>query len=84
LKRLDATTVYYMHFFAMGLLFSVVFTLNLVYHNVRVGMNPIQLVLVGTVLEATVFLLELPTGVVADVCSRRLSVIVGTVLAGGL
>ena len=38
--------------------------------------------LVGTVLEATVFVFEIPTGVVADVYSRRLSVVIGLALTG--
>src|SRR5947208_7577421 len=45
-------------------------------------MNPLQLVLVGTVLEGTIFIFEVPTGVVADTYSRRLSVIIGTFLWG--
>ena len=36
----------------------------------------------GTTLEASIFLFEVPTGVVADVYSRRLSVILGYVLIG--
>ena len=44
--------------------------------------TPFELLLVGTVLEATCFLMELPTGIVADVYSRRLSVIIGLALIG--
>jgi DHA3 family tetracycline resistance protein-like MFS transporter len=40
------------------------------------------LVLVGTVLEPSVFIFEIPTGIVADVYSRRLSIIIGQVLIG--
>ena len=47
-----------------------------------VGLNPLQLVLVGTVLEVSYFLLEMPTGVVADVYSRRLSILIGFILTG--
>jgi DHA3 family tetracycline resistance protein-like MFS transporter len=45
-------------------------------------MNPLQLVLVGTTLEVTAFLFEVPTGVVADTFSRRLSVILGMFFLG--
>ncbi len=62
---------------------ALVFTINLIYQVQTVGLNPLQLVLVGTVLEVTVVLFEVPTGVVADVYSRRLSVIVGLALVGG-
>ena len=41
-----------------------------------------QLVLVGTLLEVTCFLGEIPTGIVADLYSRRLSVLIGLVLIG--
>lgn len=47
-----------------------------------VQLSPLQLVLLGTVYEAGIFLGEIPTGVVADVYSRRLSVII-SFLAGG-
>lgn len=61
---------------------ATMFTVLAVYYITRVGMNPLQLVLVGTVLEATVLLSEVPTGVVADTFSRRLSIIGGVFLVG--
>ena len=68
---------------AAGSLFqSMIFTVLAVYYVLTVGMNPLQLVLVGTVLELTVFVFEIPTGVVADTYSRRLSVIIGYILIG--
>jgi MFS transporter, DHA3 family, tetracycline resistance protein len=39
--------------------------------------SPLQLVLMGTAMEAAVFLCEVPTGVLADTYSRRLSLIIG-------
>jgi DHA3 family tetracycline resistance protein-like MFS transporter len=45
-------------------------------------LDPLQLVLMGTVMEAAVFLFEVPTGVVADMVSRRLSLAVGWLLQG--
>ena len=45
-------------------------------------LNPLQLVLLGTVLELSVFIFEIPTGIVADLKSRRLSVIIGYGLIG--
>jgi DHA3 family tetracycline resistance protein-like MFS transporter len=45
-------------------------------------MSPLQLVLVGTFMELTVFLFEVPTGIVADVYSRRLSVVIGMLVMG--
>jgi MFS transporter, DHA3 family, tetracycline resistance protein len=63
-------------------LYWLVFTLNLVYQVKVIGLSPLQLVLVGTVLEASVFIGEVPTGIVADVYSRRLSILIGLVLIG--
>jgi DHA3 family tetracycline resistance protein-like MFS transporter len=62
--------------------FSLFFTVQLIYQVTVVGLDPLQMVLVGTVLEVTCFLFEVPTGVVADVYSRRLSIIVGIALIG--
>lgn len=61
---------------------SMMFTIMAVYFVQDVGMNPFQLVLVGTILEVTYFLFEVPTGVVADIYSRRLSVIIADLLLG--
>ena len=57
-------------------------TLAPVYFVQTVGMSPLQLVLVGTFMELTIFVCEVPTGIVADVVSRRLSGIVGYLVMG--
>ena len=75
-------TVYLILEFSSALLFSFIFTVNMLYQVTVVQLSPLQLVLVGTTLEASVFLFEIPTGVVADVKSRRLSIIVGYLLIG--
>lgn len=62
--------------------FTMVFTVNMLYQARTVGLNPFQLVLVGTVLEISYFLFEIPTGVIADVYSRRLSLIIGSLMMG--
>lgn len=63
-------------------LFTLIFTLNLVYQATIVGLSPMQLVLVGTLLETVCFLFEIPTGLVADRYSRRLSILIGLFLIG--
>ena len=52
--------------------FSMYAFIASVYRIVEVGLDPLELVLVGTVLEVAVFLFEIPTGIVADVYGRRL------------
>ena len=62
--------------------FATFATMSAVYRITEAGRNPLELILVGTVLEAAVFLFEIPTGVVADVFSRRLSLIIGFAMIG--
>jgi DHA3 family tetracycline resistance protein-like MFS transporter len=68
--------------FFSSLFFAVIVTVNLVYQATVVGLNPLQLVLVGTLLEFITFVFEVPTGIIADLYSRKLSVTIGVVLAG--
>ena len=63
-------------------IFWFIFTVNMIYQATVVGLDPLQLVLVGTTLEATAFLFEVPTGIVADVYSRKLSIVIGYVMIG--
>lgn len=78
----DPTKIYTMIRFWSSLLFSVIVTVNLVYQATVVGLSPLQMVLVGTLLETISFLFEVPTGIVADIYSRKLSVIIGLLLIG--
>ncbi|HVM54671.1 MAG TPA: MFS transporter [Acidimicrobiales bacterium] len=65
-----------------GFAMSLIATLSGIYLISDVGLGPFQLVLVGSVLEGSVLLFEVPTGVVADAISRRTSVLIGYVLLG--
>jgi DHA3 family tetracycline resistance protein-like MFS transporter len=76
------TVVFYVYSLASNVLFWTVFSVNMVYQAQVARLSPLQLVLVGTTLELSVLLFEIPTGVVADVFSRKLSVIIGTFLIG--
>jgi len=57
-------------------------TVSMVFMVTVAGLDPLQMVLVGTVLELSVFIFEIPTGVVADVYSRRRSMIIGYFMMG--
>ena len=57
-------------------------TLAPIYFVETVGMSPLQLVLAGTALEVAYFVFEVPTGIVADLYSRRLSVIIAQFVMG--
>jgi MFS transporter, DHA3 family, tetracycline resistance protein len=65
-----------------ALLLSTAYTTYGLYAVQAASLGPLELVLVGTALELSVVLAEVPTGLVADVYSRRLSVIVGLCLIG--
>lgn len=78
----EAKRVYLILASASAFFFTTIFTINLVYQLQVAHLNPLQLVLVGTVLEIALFLTQVPTGALADVYSRRLAVIVGLVLIG--
>jgi DHA3 family tetracycline resistance protein-like MFS transporter len=78
-RRLPATAVYFGIQFGAHLPTWVVMAVYLVR---ELHFSPLQLVLMGTAMEAAVFLGEVPTGVVADTYSRRLSLIIGYVGMG--
>lgn len=67
---------------AFALLMALYGTVTTIYRVQVAGLNPLQLTLVGTALEGSIFLLQVPTGALADVFSRRLSIVVGVALTG--
>lgn len=62
--------------------FAMMFVVTSLYEATVAGLTPVQLILVGTALEISAFVFEAPTGIVADVYSRRLSIIIGYLLMG--
>jgi MFS transporter, DHA3 family, tetracycline resistance protein len=77
-----AATVYLLYEGAFGFLFTLMGTVYSVYAVIDAELSAFQLLMLGTILEGTVLVFEVPTGVVADVVSRRTSVIVGTFVTG--
>ncbi len=67
---------------AMAFLLATAFATSGVYRFQMAGLSPLQLVLTGTALELSVFLFEIPTGIVADLYSRRVSAIIGYAMIG--
>ena len=82
IRKQNAKRVFLTFNGASALLNGVIFTAFSVYMVTVAHLNPLQLVLVGTALEVSVFVFEVPTGVVADVYSRRLSVVIGYLIIG--
>ena len=79
MRRPSATSVFYGLEFAISLPSYVIVAVYLV---TEVGLSPLQLVLVGTVMEVSIFLFEIPTGAVADTYGRKLSLIVSFLIQG--
>ena len=81
-NQLNATRVYLFMELASAIFLCLVFTTNSLYEVTVAGLAPLQLVLIGTTLEVSTFIFEVPTGIVADVYSRRLSIFIGYILIG--
>ncbi len=77
-----AARVYLIAVVGWDLLFAAWATAAVVRRVTTIGLDPLELVLVGTALELSAFLGEVPTGVVADLYSRRISVAIGYGLVG--
>ena len=61
---------------------SMLWAVETVYLVKAVGLNPVQIVLVGTVLLSVHFIFQTPTGILADMYSRRMAVVVGLFVLG--
>ncbi|EOU1119971.1 tetracycline efflux MFS transporter TetA(P) [Clostridium perfringens] len=81
-NKLSAYKTYLLFSAIAAMCFSLVATVMVVYHIEIVHLNPLQFILVGTTLELACFIFEIPTGIVADVYSRKLSIVIGGVLTG--
>jgi DHA3 family tetracycline resistance protein-like MFS transporter len=82
MRTRDASVVYLVLEVVTALLHATAWTTAAVYLINTAHLGPLQLVLLGTVMEASVLVFELPTGVVADTVSRRRSVLIGVLLMG--
>jgi DHA3 family tetracycline resistance protein-like MFS transporter len=80
--KLNARLVYLFIQFSASMFFSMMFVVTSLYEATVAGLTPVQLILVGTTLEVSAFVFEVPTGIVADVYSRRLSIIIGYIIMG--
>ncbi|QWB96166.1 MFS transporter [Mycoplasmatota bacterium] len=79
---MKAKTTYYLNRSIMGLAFNMMFTATALYRIDIAQLEIYQLILIGTAMELAIFFFEIPTGVVADVKSRRTSIIMGIFIIG--
>lgn len=82
MKKIDSYYYFLGTAFYFRVCWALMVTVSMVFMVTVAGLDPLQMVLVGTVLELSTFLFEIPTGVIADVYSRRLSMIIGYVMVG--
>ncbi|WP_404447440.1 MFS transporter [Sutcliffiella horikoshii] len=82
MNTLEIKHVYYTMHIIISLASSIMFTTYAIYYVEELGLNPLQLILIGTAIELTVIVFESITGVVADTYSRRLSIIIATFILG--
>jgi DHA3 family tetracycline resistance protein-like MFS transporter len=80
--RSRPATVYLIYSTVDGFAFHLMSVLFSVFLILELALDPLQLLLMGTALEASYLVFEVPTGVVADTVSRRLSVVIGLVATG--
>ena len=80
--RLSAGGIYLLMGAWGGFAFALIMASYALYYISVAHLDALQLVLVGTALEASYFVFEIPTGVIADTFSRRMSVIVGLAIIG--
>jgi DHA3 family tetracycline resistance protein-like MFS transporter len=81
-RRLDAYPMWLTYAGLWGFVEALSWVATPIYLIRDVGMSPLQLVLAGTALELAYSLFEVPTGIVADLYRRRLSLVVGGVVMG--
>ncbi len=74
MRRPPASSVYYGLEFLLSMPTWIVVSIYLVR---ELELSPLELILMGTAMEAAVFLFEVPTGVVADTYGRKLSLVIG-------
>src|SRR5579859_5819579 len=82
MRKLGAYPVYLLLSATLSLGNSMLWAVETLYLIKAVGLNPVQLVLVTTVLLGVHLLFQTPTGILADMYSRRLAVVVGLFVLG--
>jgi MFS transporter, DHA3 family, tetracycline resistance protein len=81
-RELSAYRVYLLLEFGTSILLGIAYATITVYWVTAGQLDALQLLLLGTGLEVSYFLFQLPTGVLADIVSRRLCVLAGLFIIG--
>lgn len=79
---MNVKNIYYLLVSSRSFSMYIVFTINAIYYVSEAGLNPLQLILIGTIMEVAILLFEIPTGLVADFFGRKKSLVIGTAVIG--
>ena len=79
---MNIQNIYYLFTSSRAFCIQIVFTLSAIYYVSQAGLNPLQLVLLGTIMELAILFFEIPTGLVADFFGRKKSLVIGTFMIG--
>jgi len=82
MRRLDAQRTWLLYRGVEAFAFMLGWSLAPVFFVTELEMSPLELVLTGTALEVGYFIFEVPTAIVADTYSRRVSIVIGAVVMG--
>ena len=82
MRHIGPRTVYVGILGAQGLARGLLFAALASYWVIDAHLGPLQLVLLGTALEATLFVLQVPTGAFADTAGRRPATVIGYAMLG--
>jgi DHA3 family tetracycline resistance protein-like MFS transporter len=82
MRNRDASFIYIMLSGGLSLFYAILLPVELVYLIKVAGFNPVELVLIGTLRQSMNFLFQVPTGILADMYSRRIAVVLGILLTG--
>ncbi|HEX6843625.1 MAG TPA: MFS transporter [Actinomycetota bacterium] len=82
MRRPGTGTVFLIYQAANGLFFRLLATVFNVFLIIELDFDPLLLTLMGTTLEVSYLLFELPTGIVADTIGRKVSVVIGVAGVG--
>ena len=82
MRRLDPHRTWLLYRGLDSFSLALGWTVAPVFFVTELGLSPLELVLAGTALEVAYFLFEVPTGIVADTYSRRISIVIAGVVMG--
>jgi MFS transporter, DHA3 family, tetracycline resistance protein len=80
--RIGQRAVYLSMATALGFGWGLIIPAFAVYYVRTAGLGPLELVLVGTALEASYFIFNVPTGAFADAYGRRWAIVLGVAITG--